>query len=81
MSFRPSAIVLECGADSIKGDNLGTFNISIKQHGEILKHILGLNCPTLVLGGGGYVPDNVARCWAYETGLTINMELDEKLPE
>jgi acetoin utilization deacetylase AcuC-like enzyme len=27
--------------------------------------------PTLVLGGGGYKINNVARCWAYETGRIL----------
>lgn len=29
-SFRPEAIVLQCGADSLSGDRLGCFNLSIK---------------------------------------------------
>jgi hypothetical protein len=28
--FRPGAIVLQCGADSLSGDKLGTFNLSMK---------------------------------------------------
>ncbi|POW02740.1 hypothetical protein PSTT_11602 [Puccinia striiformis] len=39
-TFRPSVIVLQCGADS--------------------------------LGGGGYTPRNVARCWTYETSLLVS---------
>lgn len=35
------------------------------------------NVPLLVLGGGGYTVRNVARCWAYETGVV----LDSKLPD
>ena len=27
--------------------------------------------PMLVLGGGGYRINNVARCWAYETGRIL----------
>ena len=27
--------------------------------------------PVLVLGGGGYRINNVARCWAYETGRIL----------
>jgi histone deacetylase 1/2 len=33
--------------------------------------------PVLMLGGGGYTVRNVARCWAYETGVVLN----EKLPD
>lgn len=28
--FRPSAVVMQCGADSLAGDRLGCFNLSIK---------------------------------------------------
>ena len=34
----------------------------------------------MVLGGGGYTIKNVARCWAYETGICLNTELDDDLP-
>ncbi len=27
----------------------------------------------MVLGGGGYTVRNVARCWAYETGLCLGI--------
>ena len=29
--------------------------------------------PMLVLGGGGYRINNVARCWAYETGRILGV--------
>lgn len=36
--------------------------------------------PLLVLGGGGYTIKNVARCWAYETAICLNTELDDNIP-
>ena len=27
--------------------------------------------PLMMLGGGGYTVHNVARCWAYETGVAL----------
>ena len=29
----------------------------------------------IVLGGGGYNVKNVARCWAYETGICLGKQL------
>ncbi len=78
--FRPGAIVLQCGADSLSGDRLGCFNLSVKGHGSCIKHIKSLNIPTLVIGGGGYTLRNVPRCWTYETGLLVGEELDSKIP-
>ena len=28
--YRPDAVVLQCGADSLSGDRLGCFNLSLK---------------------------------------------------
>lgn len=33
-----------------------------------------------MLGGGGYTIKNVARCWAYETGICLGQELDDNIP-
>lgn len=35
----------------------------------------------MLLGGGGYTIQNVARCWTYETALSIDKEIDNKLPK
>ncbi|KAL5144141.1 Histone deacetylase 19 [Glycine soja] len=64
--FRPGAVVLQCGADSLSGDRLGCFNLSIRGHAECVKYMRSFNVPLLLLGGGGYTIRNVARCWCYE---------------
>lgn len=53
--YRPSAIVLQCGADSLAGDRLGCFSLSSKGHGECVNFVKDFNVPTLVVGGGGYL--------------------------
>ncbi|KAJ2995853.1 Histone deacetylase 3 [Globomyces sp. JEL0801] len=78
--FRPSAIVLQCGADSLAGDRLGSFNLSIKGHGECVRFMKSFQIPLLVLGGGGYTIRNVARCWTYETSVLTEAELSNDLP-
>ncbi len=52
--YRPTAIVLQCGADSLQCDRLGRFNLSIKGHGEAVSFTKSFGIPMLVLGGGGY---------------------------
>ncbi|KAL0440576.1 UNVERIFIED_CONTAM: Histone deacetylase 19 [Sesamum latifolium] len=79
--FRPGAVVLQCGADSLSGDRLGCFNLSIKGHAECVKFMRSFNVPLLLLGGGGYTIRNVARCWCYETGVALGIELDDKMPQ
>mmetsp|Transcript_31357 Transcript_31357/g.54510 ORF Transcript_31357/g.54510 Transcript_31357/m.54510 type:complete len:214 (-) Transcript_31357:211-852(-) len=79
--FRPGAIVLQCGADSLTGnDRLGCFNLTLKGHAERVRYTKSFNVPTLVLGGGGYTIRNVARCWAYETSVLLDTELPDEIP-
>ncbi|KAK8938971.1 Histone deacetylase 19 [Platanthera zijinensis] len=78
--FRPGAVVLQCGADSLSGDRLGCFNLSIKGHAECVKYMRSFNVPLLLLGGGGYTIRNVARCWCYETGVALGVEVEDKMP-
>eukprot|EP01083_Nonionella_stella_P040704 110360_1 len=78
--YQPGAVVLQCGADSLSGDRLGCFNLSMKGHGECIEFVKTFNVPVLVLGGGGYTIRNVARCWAYETSICIGKQLDDNLP-
>ncbi|KAJ7296151.1 hypothetical protein O6H91_08G043000 [Diphasiastrum complanatum] len=78
--FQPGAVVLQCGADSLSGDRLGCFNLSVKGHAECVRFMRSFNVPLLLLGGGGYTIRNVARCWCYETGIAVGVELDDKLP-
>jgi len=79
-TFRPGAVVLQCGADSLAGDRLGCFNLSLKGHGMCVEYMKSFGVPLLVLGGGGYTVRNVARCWAYETGLILDAQLSEEVP-
>mmetsp|Transcript_28279 Transcript_28279/g.66114 ORF Transcript_28279/g.66114 Transcript_28279/m.66114 type:complete len:428 (-) Transcript_28279:266-1549(-) len=78
--YRPTALCVQCGADSLSGDRLGCFNLSARGHAECVKHMLSYNLPTLVLGGGGYTVRNVARCWTLETAAILNEDLNEELP-
>ncbi|XP_075490516.1 histone deacetylase 9 isoform X2 [Primulina tabacum] len=73
--YVPGAIVLQCGADSLAGDRLGCFNLSIDGHAACVKFVKQLNLPLLVTGGGGYTKENVARCWTVETGALLGVEL------
>lgn len=79
--FRPGAVILQCGADSLSGDRLGCFNLSIKGHAECVRYMRSFNVPLLLLGGGGYTIRNVARCWCYETGVALGTELEDKMPQ
>jgi len=78
--FQPSAVVLQCGADSLTGDRLGCFNLTLKGHGKCVEFIKKYNLPLLLVGGGGYTIRNVARCWTYETAVALDTEIPNELP-
>lgn len=71
--YQPDAVVLQCGADSLSGDRLGCFNLSVKGHADCLRFLRSFNVPLMVLGGGGYTIRNVARCWCYEVSLFLSL--------
>ena len=78
--YRPGAVVLQCGADSLAGDRLGCFNLSMKGHAQAVAFMKTFNVPLMLLGGGGYTIRNVARTWAYETSVLLGKELPTDLP-
>ncbi|RLV87483.1 hypothetical protein DV515_00015658 [Chloebia gouldiae] len=79
-TFQPSAVVLQCGSDSLSGDRLGCFNLTIKGHAKCVEFVKSFNLPMLMLGGGGYTIRNVARCWTYETAVALDTEIPNELP-
>lgn len=78
--FRPSVIVLQCGADSISGDRLGCFNLSNIGHGNCVKFVKSFNIPLILLGGGGYTIENVAKAWVHDTAVALGIDLDKDIP-
>ncbi|OLY83889.1 Histone deacetylase clr6 [Smittium mucronatum] len=78
--FRPGAVVMQCGTDSLSGDRLGCFNLSMKGHSNCVKFMKTFNVPLLALGGGGYTIRNVARTWAFETSVLLDQEISRTLP-
>ena len=79
--FKPQAIVLQGGTDSMSGDRLGCFNLSITGHSAGVRYIRTVGLPFIMVGGGGYTLRNVPRAWTYESGLALGIELDDKIPQ
>lgn len=78
--YQPDAVVLQCGGDSLSGDRLGCFNLSMRGHANCVNYVKSFGLPTLVLGGGGYTMRNVARTWAFETGVLVDKDMNPVLP-
>eukprot|EP00834_Sanchytrium_tribonematis_P003076 NODE_109_length_18665_cov_0.924486.p18 type:complete len:143 gc:universal NODE_109_length_18665_cov_0.924486:1758-2186(+) len=78
--YKPDCVFMQCGADSLAGDRLGRFNISMKGHGACVEYMMKFNVPMVITGGGGYSVKNVSKLWCYETSLACGIELDPHLP-
>lgn len=46
-------------------------------HGACARFFRERHIPLMMLGGGGYTPRNVARCWTYETSIAVDMEVSD----
>lgn len=65
---RPQFILLQAGADSLAGDPITDLQLTERTHAEVAGRLCALadECcdgRLLVLGGGGYNRDNLARAW------------------
>jgi acetoin utilization protein AcuC len=79
--LRPAAIMLQCGADALEEDPLSKLALSNNAHRAVVAALKGLAPRLIVLGGGGYNPWSVARCWAGVWGELNGHTIPERLPE
>lgn len=80
-AFRPQLIFAQFGADTLIGDPMNGFNLTLDGPSACLKQLLELDIPTVILGGGGYNATNAARLWARLTGLIVGEELERDIPD
>ncbi|GIK96550.1 MAG: acetoin utilization protein AcuC [Alphaproteobacteria bacterium] len=62
--LRPAAVVLQCGSDGLADDPMSGLALGNRGLWSVVRSVIGLAPRLLVLGGGGYNPWAVARCWA-----------------
>jgi acetoin utilization protein AcuC len=80
-TFAPDLIVLQAGADGLAGDPLGGLALSELVHRSVTADLRDI-APRglLVLGGGGYHPENLANAWCavVETLIEDNVVIPKK---
>ncbi|WP_295073767.1 acetoin utilization protein AcuC [Tabrizicola sp.] len=79
--FRPEALVLQCGADSLLEDPLSRLALTNRAYLEAVRALLPMAPRVLVLGGGGYNPWSVGRLWTAIWGTLAGRALPDRLPE
>jgi acetoin utilization protein AcuC len=78
--FAPEAVVITCGADGLAGDPLSGMELSNLALWQAVEQLAALSPRTLVLGGGGYNPWTVARCWTGLWGRLRGRDVFSPLP-
>lgn len=78
--FAPEVIVLQCGADALTEDPLSRLCLSNNAHIAVLQALRPLAPRFLLLGGGGYNPWSVGRCWSALWATLAGYEIPDVLP-
>ena len=76
----PQAVVVTCGADALAGDPLSRLALSNAALWKAVERLCELADAAVVLGGGGYNPWTVARCWAGLWGRLSGRAIPAELP-
>jgi len=78
--FQPQVIVAQCGADALLEDPLSRLALSNRAYLDHLAALRALSPRLIVMGGGGYNPWSVARCWTALWGALAGETLPDRLP-
>jgi acetoin utilization protein AcuC len=79
-AFAPQAIVLQCGADALEEDPLARLSLSNNAHFAVVAALRAMTDRFLVLGGGGYNPWSVGRCWTGVWATLNGHDIPDHLP-
>jgi acetoin utilization protein AcuC len=79
-AFRPEALILQCGADALADDPMSGLALSNQAYWRAIDALRPTAPRVLVLGGGGYNPWAVARCWTGIWGTLCGRPIPDHLP-
>lgn len=80
-ALQPEALVVTCGADALAGDPLTGLMLSNGALWDAVGQLIECSPAAIVLGGGGYNPWTVARCWTGLWGRLSGREMPQRLPQ
>ncbi|NER06757.1 MAG: acetoin utilization protein AcuC, partial [Okeania sp. SIO3C4] len=77
--FDPEVLIIQGGSDAVADDPLSKLALTNRALWTAIQELLSCSPKVIVLGGGGYNPWTVGRCWAgvwaTMTGQDVNQEL------
>ena len=80
-AFAPEVVILQCGADALSEDPLSRLTLSNNAHWGVVAAMRDFAPRLLVLGGGGYNPWSVGRCWAGVWATLAGHTIPDVLPD
>ncbi len=78
--FQPDSLVVTCGADGLEGDPLSRMALSNLGLWQAVEKLVARCERSVVLGGGGYNPWTVVRCWGGLWGRLSGRSIPTSLP-
>jgi len=79
-AFMPQAVVVTCGTDALHGDPLSRLALSNGALWSAVERVVERVGAAVVLGGGGYNPWTLARCWTGLWGRLSGRDIPATLP-
>ncbi len=79
--FEPEAIIVQCGCDALADDPMSKLCLSNRAIWRAVDLLRRTAPRALFLGGGGYNPWAVARCWAGIWAALNDLPIPDRLPE
>jgi acetoin utilization protein AcuC len=79
-AFQPQALILLPGADALADDPMAKLSLSNNAIWGSVRAVADISDRLVVLGGGGYNPFALARCWAGIWAVLNGIEIPDTLP-
>ncbi|ANK82387.1 MAG: acetoin utilization protein [Rhizobiales bacterium NRL2] len=80
-AFDPQVVIVQAGADALADDPLSRLELSNRALWRAVRQLDRAAEKMIVLGGGGYNPWSVARCWTGIWGVIAGYARPSRLPE
>ncbi len=78
--WRPQAVMIQAGADSLAEDPLARLSLTNAAYRATLAAVMPRAPRLILLGGGGYNPWSVGRCWAGLWATLNGLAVPDRLP-
>jgi acetoin utilization protein AcuC len=76
-AFKPDVIVAEIGVDVLANDPMTNLALTTKGYCDAVQWVRQTGVPALVVGGGGYLRDSIARGWTLAWAILNDVPLTD----